>query len=110
MAAPAPKPRIRAPKTAAAGEVVTIKTLISHEMESGLRRNSAGETIPRHIINSFRCAFNGQQVFACDIEPSVSANPYIEFSVRIPESGTLAFTWVEDGGAVITAEETVTVG
>lgn len=110
MAAPAPKPRIRAPKTAAAGEIVTIKTLISHQMESGLRRDSDGDTFPRHIINAFTCAFNGQQVFACDIEPSVAANPYIEFSVRIPESGVLAFTWVEDGGRVITAEERVAVG
>lgn len=103
------KPRVKAPKTAEAGEVVTIKTLISHPMESGQRKDKAGEPIPRKIINRFSAAFNGQPVVAVDLEPAVSANPYFQFEMVVPETGTLAFEWVDDDGSVYTAEKTITV-
>jgi len=106
----APKPRIKIQKTATPGEVITIKTLISHAMESGLRKDSSGNVVPRMIINKFTCEFDGKLVFAADIEPSLSANPYLEFSAALPASGDLLFTWVDDSGAVITATESVTVG
>lgn len=105
----AAKPRIKVQKTAAKGEIVTIKTLISHPMESGQRKDAQGNTIPRKIINSFRCTFNGRPVFAMEIAPAVSANPYIEFAARVEESGTFAFLWVDDDGTEITAEEAITV-
>jgi sulfur-oxidizing protein SoxZ len=104
-----PKPRVRVQKTATPGEVVVIKTLISHEMESGQRKDRDGAVIPRKIINSFACAFNGQEVFAMDIDPAVSANPYIEFGAKVAESGTFTFTWVDDDGSVYEAEEDITV-
>jgi sulfur-oxidizing protein SoxZ len=105
------KPRVKAPKTAAAGEAVTIKTLISHPMESGQRKDKkTGELIPRQIINRFTATFNGQAVFAATIEPAVSANPYFEFSMTVPETGTLAMEWVDDDGSVYTEEKTITVG
>lgn len=104
------KPRIRVQKTAAPGEVITIKTLISHAMESGQRKNSAGEVIPRMIINKFTCEFEGELVFGVDIEPSLSANPYLEFTAKLPHSGDLVFTWVDDEGTVVTATESVAVG
>ncbi|WP_333832871.1 thiosulfate oxidation carrier complex protein SoxZ [Rubrimonas sp.] len=106
----AAKPRIRVPKTAAPGEIFTIKTLISHPMESGLRKDSAGNPIPRMIINKFTCEFGGQLVFGADIEPSLSANPYLEFSAALPQSGDLVFTWTDDEGTTVTTTETVTVG
>jgi sulfur-oxidizing protein SoxZ len=59
----ASKPRVKVPKSAKAGEVITIKTLISHEMESGQRKDKDGNPIPRQIINKFTCEFNGQPVF-----------------------------------------------
>ena len=65
--------------------------------------------IPRNIINRFTCTFNGRPVFACDIEPAIAANPYLEFSARVEESGTFRFTWAADDGAVITASEKITV-
>ena len=80
------KPRVRAPKTAAAGEAVVLKTLINHAMESGQRKDSSGNPIPRSIINRFTCEFNGAPVFSCDIDPAISANPYFEFSAKITES------------------------
>jgi sulfur-oxidizing protein SoxZ len=103
------RPRIRVPSTASVGEVILIKTLISHHMESGQRRDADGNVIPRHIINRFECSFNGAPVFSCDLEPSVSANPFIEFNAKVMESGTFAFSWTDDDGSVYEAEETITV-
>ena len=70
------KPRIKIPKSAAAGDIITIKTLLSHPMESGQRKDKDGEVIPRMIVNKFSCEFNGKPVFSCDIDAAVSANPY----------------------------------
>ena len=105
-----PKPRVKVPKTAAAGETVEIKTLISHTMESGQRKDKEGNTIPRKIINRFSCSFNGKEVFACDMLPAIAANPYMQFSVKVPESGTFEFRWDEDGGEVYTTTSDISVG
>ncbi len=105
-----PKPRVKVPKKAAAGEVITIKTLISHPMESGQRKDKkSGELIPRQIINTFTCAFNGEVIFSCDMDPAVSANPYMEFSAKVPETGTFKFTWVDDDGSVYETEKKIVV-
>ncbi|MFN3613321.1 MAG: thiosulfate oxidation carrier complex protein SoxZ [Rubrimonas sp.] len=105
-----PKPRVRIQKTATPGEVVLIKTLISHDMESGQRRDKDGAVIPRKIINRFACTFNGQEVFAMDVDPAVSANPYIEFTARVDESGVFDFTWVDDDGSIYQTQEEISVG
>lgn len=95
------KPRIRVPKTADKGEVVEIKTLISHKMETGRRKNKkTGELIPRKIINKFVATFNGEEVFSADWHPSISANPYMSFFVVASESGTFDFSWTDDDGTV----------
>ena len=107
--ASAPKPRVKVPKTATAGEVIVIKTLISHEMESGQRKDKEGNPIPRKIINKFTCEFNGQPVFSCDIDPAISANPYFEFNAKVTESGTFKFTWVDDDGSLYTDEQAIEV-
>ena len=104
-----PKPRVKVPKSASAGEVITLKTLISHEMESGQRKDKEGKPIPRKIINKFTCEFNGQPVFSCDLDPAISANPYFEFSAKVPESGTFKFTWVDDDGSTYTDEQKIEV-
>ncbi len=103
------KPRVKVPKKASKDEVIAIKTLISHKMESGQRKDKEGNVIPRQIINKFTCEFNGKMVFGCDLEPAVSANPYLEFNVRVPESGTFKFSWVDDDGSVYTKESKITV-
>lgn len=105
----ASKPRVKVPKSAEAGEVVTIKTLISHDMESGQRKDKEGNVIPRQIINKFTVEFNGTKVFETDIEPAVSANPYFEFTSKVPESGTFKFTWVDDNGKTYTDEKKIEV-
>ncbi len=105
------KPRVKVPKKAEAGEIITIKTLISHKMESGQRKNKkTGELIPRKIINHFRAEFNGKLVFETAIEPAVSSNPYISFKMKVPESGEVVFTWTDDDGSKYTTKKKIKVG
>lgn len=105
------KPRVKVPSKAAAGEVITIKTLINHEMESGQRKDKkTGELIPRKIINKFVVTFNGKSVFSVDIEPAVSANPYFQFDMKVPEAGTVLFEWTDDDGTVYTTEKKIAIG
>ena len=105
----AEKPRIKLPKEAKKGEVIEIKTLIAHVMETGLRKDQDGKLIPRKIINKFTCEFNGKPVFSVDIEPAVAANPYMQFTARVEESGTFRFAWVDDDGTVTTTEQQIAV-
>ncbi|PPD29352.1 MAG: thiosulfate oxidation carrier complex protein SoxZ [Hyphomicrobium sp.] len=105
-----PTPRVRMPATAKAGEVVEVKTLISHEMESGQRKDKDGKLIPRKIIKQFTATFNGKEIMKADWHGAISANPYQSFFVRVPESGTFVFSWTDDDGSVYKAEQKVTVG
>ena len=105
----AEKPRIKLPKEAKKGEVIEIKTLIAHVMETGLRKDQEGKVIPRKIINKFTAEFNGKPVFSVDIEPAVAANPYMQFTAKVEESGTFKFTWTDDDGTVTTAEQAIAV-
>lgn len=104
------KPKVRVPKSASAGEVITLKTLISHPMESGQRKDSSGNVIPRSIINRFTCEFNGESVVDVKMEPAISTNPYFEFEAKVPESGDFKFTWYDDDGSVYEDTQSVTVG
>ena len=104
-----PVPRVRVPAQAKAGEVIEIKTLISHEMESGQRKDASGKTIPRQIINKFTAAFNGKMVFEADWYTSISANPYQSFFFKAKESGEFKFTWKDDNGSDYTATAKLTV-
>jgi sulfur-oxidizing protein SoxZ len=104
------KPRIKLDrKEAKKGDLVEVKALVSHVMETGQRKDSAGNTIPRKILNKFACTVNGKQVFAADFEPAVSANPYIQFKFRATESGPVVLTWTDDDGSTIVGEEKITV-
>jgi sulfur-oxidizing protein SoxZ len=76
-----PTPRVRMPAAAKAGEVIEVKTLISHEMESGNRKDKDGKVIPRKIIKAFAAKFNGKEIFRADWHPAISANPYQSFFV-----------------------------
>ena len=104
-----PTPRVRVQTQAKAGEIVEVKTLISHEMESGQRKDAQGATIPRKIIKDFAASFNGKEVFKASWQPSISANPYQSFFVKIPESGTFEFAWTDDDGSVYKSTSKITV-
>jgi len=77
-----PTPRVRVPTQAKPGELIEIKTLISHEMESGQRKDAAGKVVPRKIINKFTAAFNGKTVFEADWNPRSRPIPISRFSTR----------------------------
>jgi sulfur-oxidizing protein SoxZ len=99
--------RIDVPATAKRGEIIEIRTLIRHDMETGFRRTNLGVPVPRDIINRFWCTYNGVEICRVDLHPSVAANPYIAFSTVATESGTLVFNWSGDNG--FTANESVSI-
>jgi sulfur-oxidizing protein SoxZ len=103
------KPKVRVPKSAAAGETIVLKTLISHPMESGQRKDGDGNLIPRSIINRFTCDFNGQNVIDITLDPAISTNPYFEFEAVVPEAGTFTFTWYDDDGSVYTESKDIAI-
>lgn len=96
------KPRISVPGSAKKGDVIEIKTLITHPMETGRRKAEDGKVIPRLILNSFVCTFNGKEVFSAKMDTSMSADPYISFFYKVTESGTFEFTWVDDNKVKVT--------
>lgn len=89
---------INVPAKAKRGEVVELKTLISHPMESGYRVGPNGVPIPRDIITLFTCAYNGEEIFRAELSPAIAANPFIAFFTTATESGTLTFQWSGDNG------------
>ena len=103
------KPRVKVPKSAAAGETVTIKSLISHKMESGQRKDKEGNLIPRSIINRFTVEFNGQSVLDMTMEAAISTNPYVQFEAVVPEAGDFVFTWYDDDGSVYDTKKSVKI-
>ncbi len=104
------KARVKVPSKVAKGEVFEVKTLISHVMESGQRKDrSTGELIPRSIINKFIARYNGVEVFSADWHPAISANPYMSFYMKAEESGTLELIWVDDEGATVSVTKDINV-
>lgn len=89
---------IKVPATARRGEVIEIRTLIGHPMETGHRADSDGRKVPRDIIRRFACRYNGETVFSAELFPAVAANPYVAFFTTAVDSGTLAFSWEGDNG------------
>jgi sulfur-oxidizing protein SoxZ len=100
---------INVPAKARRGEVIEIKALMSHIMETGFRRTTAGELIARNIITSFSCRYNGDEVFRADLFPAIAANPFITFSTIATESGMFEFHWIGDRGFAETASVSITV-
>ena len=103
------KPRVKIPKTAVAGETILVKTLISHKMESGQRKDDAGNLIPRSIINRFSVDFNGLNVIDVTLEPAISTNPYFRFEAVVPESGEFHFQWFDDNGSIYEKKKSIEV-
>jgi sulfur-oxidizing protein SoxZ len=100
---------INVPKTARRGEIIEIKTLMSHIMETGYRRTAEGELVPRDIITSFSCRYNGAEIFRAELFPAIAANPFITFFTVATESGKFEFEWIGDKGFVETASAAIVV-
>src|SRR5438270_13803413 len=104
-----PSALINVPKKAKRGDIIEIKTLMSHIMETGFRHLASGELVPRNIITGFTCRYNGLEIFRADLFPAISANPFITFFTTATESGTFEFSWIGDRGFSETASASIVV-
>lgn len=100
---------INVPANAKRGDVIEIKTLMSHLMETGFRHTETGAVVPRNIITDFSCRYNGVEVFRTELFPAFSANPFIAFFTVATESGSFEFRWTGDNGFSETASASITV-
>ena len=100
---------VNLPQRARRGEVIEIRTLAGHVMETGFRRTQLGELVPRDIITRFTCSYNGVEVFSAELHPAVAANPLIAFTTVATASGTLEFRWSGDNGYSATHTASITV-
>ncbi len=100
---------INVPKKAKRGDIIEIKTLMSHIMETGYRHTATGEMVPRDIITSFACRYNGIEIFRADLFPAIAANPFISFFTVATESGKFEFEWIGDRGFAETASASISV-
>lgn len=100
---------VNVPPTARRGEIVEIKAMVGHAMETGFRRTQLGQPIPRNIISQFVCTYNGAEIFSAELHPAIAANPLITFTTIATESGTIAFRWTGDNGYSMTASASITV-
>ena len=103
------KARIRVPDRAAKGQVVEIRTMVEHPMDSGYRVDNMGRTIRRHIVESFTCTYGGKEVFRARLFPAISTNPYFVFHLVASESAELRFTWQDDQAGAVTETAFLTV-
>ncbi len=100
---------VNVPAKAKRGEVIEVKTLVQHAMETGFRRTQLGERIPRDIITRFVCTYNGVEILRADLHPAIAANPLLAFSTVATESGTLEFKWTGDNGFSLTERAALVV-
>jgi len=101
---------VNAPKTAKRGEVIEIKALILHPMETGFRPGTNGRIIPRNIIERFAATWNGTEIFSMAMSPAIAANPFVSFFAVARESGTIALRWTGDEGFAVEERVAITVG
>jgi sulfur-oxidizing protein SoxZ len=100
---------INVPAKAKRGDIIEIKALIAHPMESGYRAGPDGSRIPRNIIREFTCSYNGEEIFRAELSPAIAANPFFSFHTTATESGTLTFRWTGDNGFAATGTAEITV-
>lgn len=95
------KARIKLPESAKAGEIIEVRALIQHVMETGNRKDAQGVTVPRNIIHTMKVTFAGEPVFSAEFGSGISANPYVAFFIKVPGPGSFEFTWIDDQGVSI---------
>jgi sulfur-oxidizing protein SoxZ len=100
---------INVPAKAKRGEIIEIKTLIQHDMETGYRVGTNGNMIPRDIITNFVCKYNGEEIFSAELFPAISANPFFTFATIATESGKISFEWTGDNGFAASESADITV-
>ena len=96
-------------KTATKGEVVAIRVIVQHDMESGFRHTERGVRVERDIIRDFVCTYDGVEVFRAELHPAMGANPTFSFFTVATQTGTLEFKWTGDNGYASSVKSTLTV-
>lgn len=105
----ATKPRVKIPDSAKAGDLIEVRTLITHVMETGNRKDKTGAPIPRDIVNTFVAKYADKEVFRAELGPGISANPFIAFSLKVPGPGTFEFAWTDDAGVTVVETQPLNV-
>ena len=100
---------VNVPKSAARGEIIQIRAMIAHPMETGYREGVNGARIPRHIIKRFVCKYGADEIFSAELFPAVAANPFLTFTTIARASGTITFEWTDDKGETQTTSAEITV-
>jgi sulfur-oxidizing protein SoxZ len=100
---------VNVPETAAVGEIVEVKILISHPMETGFRTGMDGKLVPRNIIRELRATYNGSEVYRVDLYPSIAANPFFAFHLQAEQTGEVAITWIDEAGEEHSETRTLSV-
>lgn len=100
---------VRVPPRARAGEVIEVTAMAAHPMETGYRPGPDGRLLPRHIVHTFVCRYDGVEVFRAELFPAITANPYVVFTTVATRSGTFEFRWEDDRGEAIVATATIVV-
>ena len=100
---------INIPETAAPGDIVPVKILIQHPMETGFRTGPDGALVPRDIIQTLSCLYLGEEIFRADIFPAIAANPFFGFHLRAETTGEVAFIWTDTAGTTSREVRTLTV-
>ena len=101
--------RIKIPDSLKRGEVFEIRLLIRHPMETGFRYNNVGQKIPKNIVKTVTCRYNGEEIFQAELFPGIAANPYLSFFTTAQASGELEFVWTDDAGVTTSAQVALTV-
>ncbi len=101
--------RVRVPQDAKRGDVIRVVVLVQHPMETGYRLDADGKKVPKNVIRSLACRYNGVEVFRARLSPGIAANPFLEFPTIAVESGELEFTWVDDAGVTGSAKQAIAV-
>lgn len=101
--------RIQIPARAKRGEVIEIRVVIQHAMETGTRHDAEGKLVRRNVINTFSCTYNGIDIFHARLTSGIAANPFLQFYTIATESGSLEFFWIDDDGVQGTERRAITV-
>jgi sulfur-oxidizing protein SoxZ len=100
---------VNVPKTATRGEIIEIRAMVAHVMETGYREGVNGVPLPRNIIKRFVCKYAGEEVFSAELFPAIAANPFMSFTTVATASGTITFEWTDDKGETQSASAEITV-
>jgi sulfur-oxidizing protein SoxZ len=100
---------VQVPQEARRGEIIQIRIAIPHPMETGYRPDSFGRRIPKNVINTLVCRYNGAEVLRAELGSGIAANPYLQFFTVARESGEIEFSWIDDAGVRGSERASITV-